>query len=388
MRRRRILVYSQHLSGVGHHVRTREICRALAEQDEVFFVDGGRWIPRPADDHAIQFVRLPPILRGRGGLEPVDRAHALADVMRERSACLARAIAAIVPDVCVIEHYPFSKWDLEAEILQIVESARRANPRLRLVCSIRDACRKTRHEDVSEAEFERRVVASLNAHFDALLVHTDPRFTRLEEHLTAAGELALRVEYTGFVSEKPQAGGGPRELPAESAAGFVAVSAGGGSGSGERMARVAEAWSLLAARGDADGRALMLFTGAFWDAREVEELRSRASHSRCKVVPFSDDFLRWLQACELSISEAGYNTCTNVLQTRKRALLVPNARMSDQPFRARRFAERGLAATLDSEPGDPETLADAIGCALRRDLPVHDLDLDGARRTREIVAEL
>ena len=40
----KVLIYAQHLSGVGHRVRALELARALAERHEVALVDGGRHV--------------------------------------------------------------------------------------------------------------------------------------------------------------------------------------------------------------------------------------------------------------------------------------------------------------------------------------------------------
>jgi predicted glycosyltransferase len=387
-RRKVVLVYAQHLSGVGHHVRIREIARALAEDHRVCFVQGGMPVPRPSDGGKLERVELPPIRRGRQGLEPLDPSRGIDDVMRARVAGLRRAAAEIAPDVLVVEHYPFSKWELEPEIDAMIDAARAANPRVELVCSARDILRKTRHECVSPELYRRRITGVLNERFDALFVHGDPSFTRLEEHFEGAGDLGIPVVYTGFVSEKPDPVG--EEAPARREAagadgGWVIVSTGGGSGSGAWVARVVEAWERIAARGADGGRRMRVFPGLYWTDREVAALEARAGAGRCVVAPFSADFLRWVRRADLSISRAGYNTCVNVLEARSRAVLVPDPRMSDQPFRARRFVEHGLAEVVWGEEPSVEELADAIGKALRRERPEHAFDLDGARRTRELL---
>jgi predicted glycosyltransferase len=387
--RKRILAYAQHLSGVGHHVRMREIARALAEEHEVFLVQGGREVPRPDDGGAFQLVDLTPIQRGAQGLEPLDRSRPISAVLRARADALRRVAADIAPDIVLVEHYPFSKWELEPEIQTAIEAARSANPELALVCSTRDICRKTRHESAPAEVYTQRVVLTLNESFDALLVHGDPEFTRLEEHFAGAKDLAIPVVYTGFVSEKP----GPvrAEPPAALAGtgdGFVVASTGGGGGSATWVSRLVAAWTQLAQGGAAGGRRMVIFPGLFWSEEEVEALRGRVDPDSFAVAPFVDDFLSWMRAADLSISRAGYNTCANVLETRSRALLVPNPRMSDQPFRAQRLAELGLVEIVASEEPRVDELVQGIGAALCRERPVHSFDLEGARRTREFIDAL
>ena len=101
---------------------------------------------------------------------------------------------------------------------------------------------------------------------------------------------------------------------------------------------------------------------------------------------FDPDFLEWLAVAELSVSRAGYNTCANLLEVGRRAVLIPDLSMSDQPVRARRFAALGLAEVL--EDPSPEACAEGILRALARPEPRHDLALDGAERTRRLIEAL
>jgi len=388
-RRRRVLVYAQHLSGVGHYVRIREIAGALAQEQRVVLVQGGRPVPRPDHGCVFDVVELPPLRRGPQGIEPLDRGRKLEEVLAVRAARLGRAAAELAPDVLVVEHYPFSKWELAPEIDALIDAARAANPDVELVCSARDILRRTGHEHASDGVWQRRVIATLNDRFDALLVHADPSFTRLEEHFAGAGELAVRVAYTGFVSEKPgPAVGDARARAAGLAAGeaSVVVSTGGGVGSAALVERVVEAWRRLVSRGADAGRRMQVFCGLFWSDDEIQKLRARAAGGRCVVLPFTSDFLHHVENADLSISRAGYNTCTNLLEARCRSLLLPDPRMSDQLFRAQRFAEHGLAEVVSGEEPSVAELAEAIEAALRRERPRHAFELDGAQRTCDLLS--
>ena len=129
-------------------------------------------------------------------------------------------------------------------------------------------------------------------------------------------------------------------------------------------------WRILVGRGVAEEAFRQLATEASGHAI-VERARP--------------DFPALLAGCALSISQAGYNTCANLLETRCRAILVPNPEMSDQPFRARRFTELGLARAIPAAELEPARLAEAMAAALESPRPSHTFDLDGARRTREIL---
>ena len=389
--RKRVLVYAQHLSGVGHHVRASALAAALARKHDVFFAHGGRTVPRPDPERELEVVQLPGLFRGERGLESVDSTRPIVDVLRERSAILRRAAARIKPDVVLVEHYPFSKWELTEEVDALFEAAAAANPKGRRISSVRDVSPRTRHEATSPEDYAQRVVQTLNRSFSALLIHADPAFTRLEEHFAAASEIEIPVIYTGFVSEATQrptraeTGAARERRQLREVGGFAILSCGGGAGSFETVSQVARAWRRLAESGASEGRTLVIFAGLFWSDDEFAALRVQTRDGPFLLKSFSRDFLDWMREADLSISRAGYNTCVNILAARCRALLLPNPQMSDQGFRAQRLAELGLAASLPATGSDVDALAAQIRAALQCERPSHGFDLGGAERTCALI---
>jgi predicted glycosyltransferase len=107
-----------------------------------------------------------------------------------------------------------------------------------------------------------------------------------------------------------------------------------------------------------------------------------------RIEPFAADFQARLAGSALSVSQAGYNTCVELLAARVPAVLVPNPRMSDQRIRAERLARHGLAEVVDGDPPAVEALAQAMGRALGSPPPVHRFDLGGVARTRRLLEAL
>jgi len=343
---------------------------------EVHLVDGGRPVPRPAAAGAVAPVLLAPLVRADGRVvAPGSHAPANA-VLAERARALAGAVERLRPDVFLVDHYPFSKWELEPEILAAAAAARRCNPGVRVLCSLRDVVPRTRHEAAAGDGYEARVLERLHAQFDGVLVHADPSFTRLEEHFGRAAELRVPIAYTGFVTVAPPSGPAPSEPTA-------VVSAGGGT----------RALPFLMAAIEACGRLppamrVAVFAGLAQDGAELRTLGAAARDGRFELHPFSADFAGGLAASHLSVSRAGYNTTVELLQARVRAVVVPDPRMSDQGPRARRLAARGLATVVDGDPPSVDALGAAIERALAGPAPRHDLDLAGVAATVRLLEGL
>jgi predicted glycosyltransferase len=109
------------------------------------------------------------------------------------------------------------------------------------------------------------------------------------------------------------------------------------------------------------------------------------------VERFRPDFPDLLRGAALSVSQAGYNTVLDILACGVRAVVVPYEGSGDeQPLRARLLAERGLVRVVAADDLSPAQLARAMAEALTaRGFPAKvRLDLDGARRSVEILAGL
>ena len=387
--RLRILLHAQHLTGVGHFVRMREIARALALQHDVYLVDAGRPVPGVAVTGAIP-IELPRIIRNDNRLAPLAGDADIAATLAERRSILCSAISRLRPDVLVVEHYPFSKWELQDEIEAAIVTARTANVRARVLGSVRDIVRQTRHESCTGAVYVERVLGALQAGFDALLVHGDPALTQLGDHFPGTGSIRIPVEYTGIVSEIPRHGQSGAQAINQLTGGspFVLASVGGGPDAQGLLVQCVHAWRLLMAQDALPGWQVVICTGLASPPGKLRALAAAEGAGRVVVQPFNPDYLAWLETAQLSVSCAGYNTCANLLQLRRRALLVPDAQMSDQPERARFLAARGIATVIDPQQLDARGLATAIRTALAISPPRHDIAMDGAERTRAIIERL
>ncbi len=411
--RKRIVFYSQHLIGVGHHFRNREIVRALAQNHQVYFVDGGRQIPGGDLPDTLKSIQLSPVFAYEEGLSSEEPGRDIQEVLRERCDVLCEAIENIDPDVFIIEFFPFDRWGFRSELISAIESTRSINPDVKVICSLRDIPMRAKTADligppmpdvlVSRLRFDsvsfgrmqyiytlmarryyNEVCPTLNTYFDALLIHGDPKVTRLEEHFPWVENIEVPIEYTGYVSEKLKSQRRRNGLPRR----FVLVSAGGGAEAYELIVPCIEAWKLLLKQGVTQGREMVIFTGPFVQDDQFESLKQMCDGGPFRLSCFASDFLSWMHASDFSISRAGYNTCMNVLETGTPALLVPIVQAGDQVFRANKLAQQGIADVIASADMSSDILADIIAKGLSQSRSSHDIALDGANKTLEFVSKL
>src|SRR4029079_5647784 len=97
-----------------------------------------------------------------------------------------------------------------------------------------------------------------------------------------------------------------------------------------------------------------------------------------------------LRGAAVSISQAGYNTCLDVVRAGVPALLVPFAKgtYNEQQKRAMRLQRLGAAEVLDHENLHPARLPAAIRELINREMTKPQFDLDGAKRSTQIITSM
>jgi len=377
-RRLRVLLHAQHLSGIGHFVRTREIARALAARHQVTLLDGGRPVPGAAGD-GVELLPLPRLERVGGQLLAVDPGITVGEALDRRAATLASAAARLRPDVLVVEHFPFSKWEFRDEIAGLVAAVRGARPGTCIICSVRDIPRQTSHEDCTPEAWQRVALTALHGQFDALMVHGEERLTPLAASFPAAAAIRIPVAHTGIVVARAD----PAPAPLADGGPYVIASVGGGEDAACLLALCARAWRRLQRDRACGGRVLVLCGGVRGVSHQVD-----SGTSAVRATAFDHRFPGWLAAADLSVSYAGYNSCASLLASGTPALLVPNPRMSDQSERAAVMASLGAARALEPADLTEDGMAAAMRGALGEPRRAPPVALDGAERAARFIERI
>ncbi len=375
-----VLIYVQHLLGIGHLQRCMHIAAALMQRGiKVDVASGGMSVSKIVPD-AVTVHQLPALKAGPAGFRdlrdskdtPVSPMH-----WADRARQLREIVQHVQPDVLIVEAFPFGRWQMSDEISTLLSIARNADRRPAIVSSIRDILQISSKPGRAE-----RTVDAVRSQFDAVLVHGDPKMIRLEDSFPQASEIADWLHYTGIVAGPPTV-----TQPHRQEGGEVIVSAGGGAVGRDLL------HAALAAR-DQCALALnpwRLITGPNLPDPEFEEL-AMAAPDGVIVERFRKDFRQRLGVAALSISQAGYNTSADVLQAQIPAVLVPftgEGRESEQRMRADRLQDLGLAIALDDLTLTAPKLAAAINQAshLRLDASPPNLNLNGAENSADLIAE-
>ena len=373
----RVFFYVQHLLGIGHIARASRIANALQYDGfDVTVVTGG--LPVTGFPAAgLKTVALPPVVASNAGFSGLADEQGVAVDQRfldRRRDLLLQAFHNARPEVVIIEAFPFGRRQMRFELLPLIDAIEASNPRPKLFSSVRDILQENR-----KAGRDAETVGLVQAHFDRVLVHGDPDFVRLEDTFPLTADIADRVSYTGIVAPP---------TPQQASETFdIIASAGGGAVGIELLNAAGKAAKML----PGDLRWLLI-SGPNLPEADFATL-SQAVPSNVTLVRFRKDFPSLLSAARVSISQAGYNTVGDLLRTDCRPILIPFGAVgeTEQTVRAERLAKLGLADLLPEKGLTADHAAAAVSAALsapKRRTAGLKIDLDGARRTSEIIRAL
>ena len=364
-----LLFYCQHSLGMGHLTRSFALADRLAERFHVVLLNGGRLPKGIAVPANVEVVNLPPLgVDDANQLVSHDKRISVARALERRRRIITTTFDELRPAVVLVELFPFGRKKFADELLPLLQAAHDPQTRALVVCSVRDILVSQRR---NQQQHDDRAATIANELVDVILVHSDATFARFEESFQPSVPLRVPVKHTGFVVPRSSS-----SVITPSKRKRIVVSAGGGI-VGEPLLRTCiEAFDHL------DGNIEMkVIAGPFLSDESWRTLRSLArGKKRLRLVRQVENLSQELRNAAVSISQAGYNTCFDVLRTGVPALLVPFAKATEdeQRRRALRLQDLGAVRVLDQQDLSPARLSVEINQLLNCKPSTPMLDLRGA----------
>lgn len=376
---RRILVYCHDLYGLGNVRRMLLYChhlRAAYPSASLLFLMGGSNISLFNPPSNFDIVKLPELSRDQtGALGPRSLDHGLGPVLDIRKSLIAACAATFDPDLLVVDKKPLGALDELAPMLgQLPVSCRR----ILVTRDILDAPEATIAEMRTNG-FE----AAIDAHFDQVQVLGEQHVFDFAAKYQLSKTCAAKVHFTGFLT--PMDDVSPRsvvldDLSLSHARQTVLVTVGGGE-DGQSTLEAALAY----AETEAEPPQLILLAGPKLNPIAFSQIAERAERlPHVRLLRQSNTVQSLIEASDLVVSMAGYNSVCGLMAAGKPAVLMPRVEPSqEQLVRAKMLAKRGLAHFILPHEG-PEALAQAIRRGLKtqtqRPLSFQFDDADTTRR--------
>jgi len=385
----RVAIYSQDSLGLGHLRRNILIGGAILEarkdSNVLMFADSpvAPFFQLPSRmDH----IKLPSICKVSAGCWEATRLCIdERELSRLRSDILRAALLVFRPDLLLVDHMP---GGAQGELLPALKALKQAHAKCSVVLGLReilDAPEVTQCVWETEGGYE-----ALRAYYDRILIYGSKGvFSTCTAYRLPVP--LYGIHYCGYVVKRDpvKRAKGIRQAVRLPKRRYVFVSAGGGGDGQFLMRTYLQAVRILGPNVDF---ATLMAVGVNAPPEVHLELKAEAKGLPVRIVPYVDDGPSYIAAAALVVCMAGYNTLSEVLYLKKKAIVVPrNGPSAEQRTRARLFAQRRLIDVLDPADLSPEKLAQRLVEDLRRnDYPVDGeaLPMDGAREAADRLLEL
>jgi predicted glycosyltransferase len=352
-------MYSQDSYGLGHLRRVTTLANALVSErpdlSVLLVVDSPVAPFFDLQDH-IDFVKLPTVVKvGAGVFRPGRLLLSYGLVKAMRSTVIREVLTGFQPDLVLVDHMP---GGANRDLVPALRLIRNMNHATRVVLGVRDiidnpsvTCDVWRREGFYD---------TLKRYYNSVLIYGSPEVFPTASVYQIDTVLPVTVRYCGYVCNMDPVKG-PDAIRARLEIGddrIIVVMAGGGADAFRLMKTYMEALPLV--NGSVRATTVMV-TGPFMAETERKELRDAARDRGVQIRTSIGDSLSHINAADLVVSMAGYNTMSEILRFRKRAIIVPrNGPSAEQRMRASIFQERGLVTMIDPLELTPARMASEV----------------------------
>ena len=388
----KILIYSHDTFGLGNIRRMLAIAQHLVADDpdmNILIASGSPMLHAFRLSAQIDYLKLPCLKRTCQGNYTVKSLGLDYDsALRLRANLLTSAILDYEPDLILVDKKPFGVGNELRPALEMV--ARYAN-RPKLVLLLRDILDSPQATiPVWEKNGYHEAIQAL---YDQVLVVGSPELYDLSKEYRFPAASAEKIRFCGLLRRET---GRRSRAQVRTELGLqqeplVLVTAGGGEDGNALLSAYLK--GLRAQPRPLPFHTLLICGPELPDAQRRELLQLAAECPQLSIKEFSDDLMGDLDAADLVVSMAGYNTICEILTLKKRAIVVPRVKpVQEQWIRARRLAEHGLLRAIHPDDLSGACLLTAVHEELdRRNVfarGLYQVDMNGMEHIAGHIAEL
>jgi predicted glycosyltransferase len=358
----RVMTYSQDGFGLGHMRRTNSIARQLfqARPDAgILTLSDSPLGQLFATEKNHDFLKLPSIFKaGPGDWRAVNLPMDFEEVLMMRQRIVRSTLLCFEPHVLLVDHMPHGAM---GELIPTLRAIKEFRMGTRVFLGLRDILDAP---EVIEGRWRTEgAYDAMEEFYDQVLIYGMRDVHNVAEQYHFQPEVLKKIHYCGYVCTPVTARYVSRartQSLANTREGtrMILVMAGGGADAFPMMSAVLDALPLVLSHRPC---VVVMVTGPFMPAEQRHKLEMRSRGLPVRVRNTVSDVLSYLEATDLVISMAGYNSTVEILRSGKPAILIPRVGPSaEQRTRARLFASRNWVQYLDLSESDPDRLAQTI----------------------------
>jgi len=377
--KKKVLIYFYHCGTFGHTRRVFNIAQELASDplNEVLVISGGEGTPFYKPTMQFELIQIPalvPNVDSFAGYRPKMKSIPIDALLKWRQVLLKECVVNFVPDILILEMFPFDRLGLEKEFTELIHTSRNLNPKVKVISSVRDI---PETENTYWKHHQDRTREILDKEIDLVLVHGMKDIFDYSQFFK--NELAAKFQYTGYVVA-PEFRENCHSYPKRQNA---LLSAGGGKDAQNMLTFFIKYLESYCHR----NISWTVLMGDYFHDQDKTELRlmKYPNVDIQKNVIIED---RLLRNYNIHLCMSGYNTLVENIATGVKSIVCARTTSGEQKIRSTVFNEHHLCkvVSLDSSAEDLDNI---INTELNTPYyPKLKFNLDGASTTRDLIASL
>ena len=385
-----LMAYSHDGFGLGHLRRNTNIATRFVRQrpgSNALLLVGCSPGTLFGSQEGVDFIKVPSIVKAAAeAWRPLNLRISQEKMKSLRASMIQKAAEVFRPDLFLVDHVPTGVW---AELLPTLQMLRERKDAPRTILGLRDIVNAP--DIVRELWRQEDIYKAIRTYYDEILIYGCQSVFDTASQYGLDTEFPGKITYCGYVcTEEPyKTRQQMREELQIQREKLVVITVGGGRDGYPILQACLEAIQFL---GKDPACEIIVIAGPLMDPEQKACLQRQAEGLTVRILSHVFENLSYMNAADLVITMAGYNSLCELLRLKKKALVVPRAGPSaEQTMRAKQFAERGLIDVIYPQDLSPKFLAERIRADLERDdYPVCDqaLEMDGAARAGIHLSEL
>src|SRR5213594_2231510 len=385
-----LMTYSHDGYGLGHLRRTSNIAARFVREmpgSTVLMLTG---CPSGAPfllPKGVDFIKVPSVIKvDTGAYIPSGLRIGRQKAKAIRSSTVKSAVSQFKPQLFLVDHVPAGIY---GELLPTLQVLRGLDDPPAIVLGLRDIIDDP--SVVIDLWRKEETYQTIREYYDEVFIYGCREIFDSALYYGINTEFLGTVTYCAYVRSEESLKSrdqvrGDLRISKEK---LVGVIAGGGHDAYPLMQSCLDALQFFGGNIPFE---VVFITGPLMDPEQREHLRSQARSLGPRVFACVEDTPSFINATDLVITMAGYNSLCEIVGLKRKALVVPrHGPRAEQRMRARLFQDRGLIDVLDPRVVTPRSLAQRIIEDLERtDFPLANtaLSMSGARRAAERLSAL
>ncbi len=385
---KKLMVYSHDTFGLGNIRRMLSICHHLLETIpdlSILLVTGSPMIHSFRLPARLDYIKLPCLSRTEyEGYAVKSLGTSIEETMQLRADLLLSAVTNFKPDVLLVDKKPYGvKRELEG-VLRYVRFHHPATKQVLILRDILDAPKAT-----IETWGKQNYYEAVNSFYDVVLALGSPEIFDLGNEYEFSPTMQEKLKYCGYI--KREAGTKTRseirkQLALQTEEKLVLVTPGGGEDGYEILQNYLAGLKLLPENSNVHS---VIISGPEMAASQRRMLTESCLKTSVTMLEFTDDLMSYMNAADTVVSMAGYNTICEILTLKKRAIVIPRGRPTqEQLIRTERMSALGLFTTIHPEELTPKYLMQVLLRELHSKNPLPKFALEALPKIAECVKEL